>query len=76
MAKFVVAAYGTLRKDVLVEAETVEAAVDMVASAFEDGSLSFDIEGDYMPDYTEFETMTLQESIEVDGIGEADCVKI
>lgn len=61
MGEFVVTAFATLRKDVLVEAEDIDGACETVEQAFEDGGLGF-TRSDIVADLNDYEAMTLEEA--------------
>ena len=80
MSKYVVSVYGTVRVDVVVDAESEEElneAAQSLSDAFEEhGETMFDLERDYLPEQVDLDIMTLEDSKEIDGIGEDACMTL
>lgn len=72
MEKFVVESFGTLHKDVLVEAEDMEEAQEKVKRAFEEGILTFSMD-DFVGDLFDFDVLTPEDAEAIDGIKAEDC---
>lgn len=72
MSKFVVQAFGTLHKNILVEAESTDAAQGIVEQAFENGAVAFSMD-DYVLDMIDYDVLTPQQASALDGITEEDC---
>lgn len=72
MSKFVVQVFGNLHKNILVEAESVNAAQGIVEQAFENGAVAFSMD-DYVLDMDDYDVLTPQQAFALDGITEEDC---
>lgn len=73
MAKYVVMAFATLHKDILVDADSEELAQTTVERAFADGELEFSMD-DFVSDFNDYEVMTPEDAKRFDGITESDCI--
>ena len=75
MGKYVVMAFATLHKDIIVEAESEDLAQAKVECAFADGRLEFSMD-DFVADFNDYEVMTPDVALQLDGVAESDCVAL
>ena len=67
MGKYVVMAFATLHKDIIVEAESEDLAQAKVECAFADGRLEFSMD-DFVADFNDYEVMTPDVALQLDGV--------
>lgn len=75
MGRYVVMAFATLHKDVLVEAGDMDEARERVERAFADGRLAFTT-GDLVADLSDYDVLTPEEAELCDAIREEDCERL
>lgn len=60
MGRYIVGAFATLHKDILIEADSASEAMEKAAQAFEDGSLRFCLD-DIVQDLSDYDAMEVSD---------------